>query len=129
MELLEKELSWKYYGGKHYESIFTRFFQSYLLPQKFNIDKRKIHLSALINAGQVTRNEAINELVKETYPKDRIIEDIKYVIKKLGITENEFNNLMSLPPKDFNNYPNHYKHLSKLKYIIKIIDKNYEERP
>ncbi|MBK8773971.1 MAG: N-acetyl sugar amidotransferase, partial [Chitinophagaceae bacterium] len=43
--LLQKELNWKDYGGKHYESIWTRFYQGYILPVKFGIDKRKAHLS------------------------------------------------------------------------------------
>ncbi|MFN2439278.1 MAG: N-acetyl sugar amidotransferase, partial [Chitinophagaceae bacterium] len=35
-----EELGWRDYGGKHYESIFTRFYQGYILPVKFHIDKR-----------------------------------------------------------------------------------------
>src|SRR5450432_2154644 len=62
--LLQKELDWKDYGGKHYESVFTKFFQSYILPIKFHIDKRKAHLSTLICSGQLSREEALYELDK-----------------------------------------------------------------
>ena len=41
MDVLQNKLGWVYYGGKHYESIYTRFWQGYVLPVKFNIDKRR----------------------------------------------------------------------------------------
>ena len=59
MEILEKNLGWKKYEEKHFESIYTKFFQGYLLPKKFGIDKRKAHYSSLIINGQMKRNEAI----------------------------------------------------------------------
>src|SRR5690606_34064421 len=57
MKILEKEYQWKYYGGKHFESRFTKFFQSYYLPVKFGYDKRRAHLSSLIVSGEMTRDE------------------------------------------------------------------------
>ena len=65
MQTLERELGWKYYGWKHYESIYTRFYQGYILPKKFGYDKRKSHLSSLICSGEMTREEALEELKKE----------------------------------------------------------------
>ena len=47
-KLLMERYGWRDYGGKHYESVFTRFYQGYILPTKFNIDKRRAHLSTLI---------------------------------------------------------------------------------
>lgn len=108
MQIIEDKLSWKYYGGKHYESIYTRFFQSYILPKKFNIDKRKAHYSSLICSGQITKEEALKKIKKDTYSKDKLKEDKIYVIKKLGLTENEFEKIMSLPIKSFRDYPNNY---------------------
>src|SRR5882757_6727466 len=61
-ELITRELDWRDYGGKHYESIFTKFYQAYILPEKFKIDKRKAHLSTLICSGQLSREEALKEL-------------------------------------------------------------------
>ncbi|MHC1783281.1 MAG: hypothetical protein AB9891_11120 [Anaerolineaceae bacterium] len=57
--VLQNELGWEYYGGKHYESIYTRFFQGYILPKKFNIDKRRAHFSSLIRSGQKTREQEL----------------------------------------------------------------------
>jgi hypothetical protein len=64
-----EELGWRDYGGKHYESVFTRFYQGYILAKKFNIDKRKAHLSNLIFSGQITKQEALEELALPAYPE------------------------------------------------------------
>ena len=67
---LEEQYGYKPYGDKHNESIFTWWFQSFYLYEKFNIDKRKAHLSSLINSGQMTRREALVELEKSpVYPQ------------------------------------------------------------
>lgn len=84
------ELDWKDYGGKHHESIFTRFYQGYILPNKFNIDKRKAHLSDLIFSGQLTREEALNELNEPHYPIELMHSDFIFVAKKLKFSEEDF---------------------------------------
>jgi N-acetyl sugar amidotransferase len=99
-QLLQTELGWTDYGGKHYESIFTRFYQGYILPHKWRIDKRKIHFSNLIWSGQMTREEALLELQKPTYPKNQQLEDKTYVLKKLGLDESEFEIIMTNPTVD-----------------------------
>ena len=70
-----EKLKWKDYGGKHYESVFTRFYQGYILPKKFNVDKRKAHLSCLICNKNITREEALEKLKMETYPIEKQEED------------------------------------------------------
>jgi N-acetyl sugar amidotransferase len=115
MNILQEELGWKYYGGKHYESIYTRFFQGYILPEKFHIDKRRAHLSNLISSNQITREEALQELSKPIYPASLLKEDKRFVIKKFGITEAEFDSLMKMPAKTFRDYPNQYKFIQFLK--------------
>ncbi len=96
-EVITKELGWQDYGGKHFESVFTRFYQGYILPKKFNIDKRKAHLSALICSGQITREEALEELKTETYDSALQKEDRSFVIKKFDLTEEEFERIMQAP--------------------------------
>jgi N-acetyl sugar amidotransferase len=96
-KLIEKELNWRDYGGKHYESVFTRFYQGYYLPVKFNVDKRKAHLSNLILSGQMTREEALTILQTPTYSEKDQQEDLRYVIKKLGFSEAEWNTIMQKP--------------------------------
>lgn len=109
MQVLQQELGWKYYGGKHYESIYTRFYQGYILPKKFGYDKRKSHLSSLICSGEITRVEALEELQNETYPADMQEQDREYVIKKLGLTEESFEAIMNLPKKTFWDYDSYAK--------------------
>lgn len=99
------ELGWRDYGGKHYESIFTRFYQGYILPTKFGIDKRKAHLSDLIFAGQITKDEALGELQKPAYNADQYKIDREFVLKKLGLTDAEFETLMRLPPRRHDEFP------------------------
>jgi N-acetyl sugar amidotransferase len=96
-QLLSDELGWRDYGGKHYESVFTRFYQSYILPNKFGIDKRKAHLSSLICSGQISKEEALRELQNSIDDPERIEADRRYVIKKLGLSESEFDSIMKLP--------------------------------
>lgn len=109
VHVLENELEWQNYGGKHHESVYTKFFQAYILPAKFGFDKRKIHLSSLICAGQMTRENALEEIEKGLYLPRQLEEEKRYVIKKLGITEEEFESIMKLPPKTFWDYPSYEK--------------------
>ena len=102
---LEKEVGWEYYGGKHYESVFTKVFQAYILPKKFGFDKRKAHLSSLICNGEMTREEALLELEKPLYAEKELKSDIEYLIKKWGITIDQFNEILNSPPKSHNDYP------------------------
>jgi N-acetyl sugar amidotransferase len=104
IDVLENQLSWRNYGGKHYESIYTRFFQGYILPKKFNIDKRQAHLSTLICSGQITREEALAEMQNPAYAGYMLEEDMEYVLKKLELAEDEFEHLMSLPTKSYKDY-------------------------
>lgn len=106
MEVLRKELDWKYYGGKHYESIYTRFYQGYILPNKFGIDKRKAHLSTLIFSGQMSREQAIAELNKPIYPDGMQEEDKTFVMKKLNLSQDAFESIMKAPAKTYRDYPN-----------------------
>lgn len=99
------QLQWRDYGGKHYESIFTRFYQSYILVKKFGVDKRKAHLSNLICSGQMTRTEALNEIKTPSYPPDLQRQDLTFVLKKFGLTEAEFDEIMKLPVKKHTDYP------------------------
>ena len=96
-EIIKKELDWRDYGGKHYESVFTKFYQAYILPEKFKIDKRKAHLSTLICSGQITKQEALKELEQPLYPMNELKADKEYVLKKFGLSKKEFEDIMRLP--------------------------------
>lgn len=97
-KLLTEELGWRDYGGKHYESVFTRFYQGYVLPRKFGIDKRRAHLSTLILTGEITRDAALAELQQPTYDEVLQAEERAYVAKKLGFADDEFDRILSAAP-------------------------------
>jgi N-acetyl sugar amidotransferase len=101
---ITRELDWRDYGGKHYESVFTRFFQGYYLPVKFGYDKRRAHLSSVINAGQLTRDAAMEELVRPTYDPQMQADDKAFVAKKLGVSVAELDAIFDQPNKHYSDY-------------------------
>lgn len=104
LQVLKDELSWRDYGGKHWESKFTQFYQTYILPKKFNIDKRKAHYSSLILSGQITREEALKK-IQEDYDDEKLQEAKAFVLKKLNLSEEEFDSIMETPAKKHEEYP------------------------
>lgn len=121
MKILENKLDWVYYGGKHYESVYTRFYQGYILPEKFNIDKRKGHLSDLIRSGQISREEALKKLDEPIYDEDLLRQDKIFVMKKFKLSEDEFDKLMQLPVKSYKDYPNSAKTVEKIKTFVNTL--------
>lgn len=117
MSLIQSKLGWVYYGGKHYESIYTRFYQAYILPRKFGIDKRRAHYSNLVMSGQITRDEALSMMDAPICDPDLMQQDKEYVIKKLGITDQEFLEIMTSPTKTFIDYPNSYSRIERIKKL------------
>ena len=119
-QLLIDELGWRDYGGKHYESIFTRFFHSYYLPAKFGYDLRKSYLSALVCSGQMSRKDALEELKLEPIDPDLLKQDRDYVVKKLALSEEEFEQILKNPNLTFNDYPNNDSLWRNFSWVIKI---------
>jgi len=115
IKVLSDKTGWTYYGGKHYESIFTKFYQAYILPEKFGIDKRKVHLSALIRNLEITRSQALLELEQPLYRAEDLRRDRAYVLKKLNISQTEFDEIMSAEPVPHSNYrtDQHVRHFLK----------------
>lgn len=115
---LSTETGWKPYGGKHYESVYTRWVQGYLLPQKFGIDKRFAHVSDRIRSGQLSRQKALLELGASTYPEDLRYQDQLMVSKRFGLTGAEFNTLLADPRKNFEDFPNNRAVYGSLKRAV-----------
>ena len=107
--LLQNELGWRDYGGKHYESIYTRWYQGVYLPKKFGFDKRRCHMSSRICSGELTRDFALEEIKQPTYPPKLQDEDSTYVAKKLGISTAEFDAIMTAPPRSFYDFDSYEK--------------------
>lgn len=115
---LSTEASWKPYGGKHYESVYTRWVQGHLLPQKFGIDKRFAHVSDRIRSGQLTRQEALLELASSVYPEDLRYQDQLMVMSRFGLEKGWIDTHILSPAKSFHNYPNNRGIFRALKKFV-----------
>lgn len=101
---LQERFGWQRYANKHFESIFTRFFEGYWLLKKFGYDKRRAHFSSLIVTGQLKRDDALEFLKKPPYQVEQAMQDMEYIANKLGTTKDEFEELMHGENKTYRDY-------------------------
>ena len=113
LRILKEEMWYKPYPYKHYESVFTRFYQGYILPRKFSVDKRRLHLGTLVVSGQMKREEALALLEKIPYPSETDQEaDIHYFLKKMGWSRGDLETYLARPGKPHSIYGTEKKLLS-----------------
>ena len=123
-----KAFGWKSYENKHYENIFTRFYEGYWLPKKFGYDKRKCYFSSEILSGQMDRNEALKLLEQNPYDEKTALEDMDYIVKRLGFNKDDFLSLMNSENKTFRNYRNSEKLLKlaiKFAMLVGVEKRNF----
>ena len=113
-EELTREYGWRDYGAKHSESRFTKFYQEIYLPRKFHYDKRRLHLSSLIVADQMTRDAALAELASPIAAPEQARRDIKFVAKKLGLEAAELESLIDSPSVSHLHYRNQQAMFARL---------------
>jgi hypothetical protein len=105
VDVLQREMGYRPYPYKHYESVFTRFYQGYLLPRKFGVDKRRLHFSTLIASGQMSRAQALKLLEQSPYPSEQELgEDIQYFLKKMDWTAKKLDAYLAGPEKPHSLY-------------------------
>lgn len=114
-KIIENELCWMDYGGKHYESTFTKIYQTIILPEKFGIDKRVSHLSTLICAGQLSREEAQQLIRKPIITEEERRSLIRFACEKFHLTEEEWNEILSTPSVSHDHYPSVRNRMRKIK--------------
>jgi aminotransferase len=128
LKFLKEKINYKEYGRKHGESRFTKFFQNYYLPKKFNIDKRRPHLSSQILSHSLTRDEALRELQKPLYDQIELSQDKAYIAKKLEISVDELDRLTlekGIHYSEYENWDSRYKLMTKIKKLVqKVIGRN-----
>jgi N-acetyl sugar amidotransferase len=118
---LVKEYNFKPYPYKHYENVFTRFYQGYILPKKFNVDKRKAHLSTLVITGQLTRDKAELLLANSPYENEfELKKDKKYFLKKMRWTEKDLEEYIARAPRSHRDFPSEEK-LARLLHVVRKI--------
>ena len=101
---LENEYGYQRYPQKHFESRFTRFYESYWLPERFGFDTRKVQLSSLILTGQMSRNDALQELKKKPFDEETIHQDFEYIATKLKISVDELSGYMTMEKKTYKDF-------------------------
>lgn len=107
-KFLQERFGWQPYENKHYENVFTRFYEGYYLPHKFGYDKRKVYFSNEILTGSMTREQALEELKQPPYSEKSMLEDKEYIAKKLGISVDEFDKIIDGENKTYRDYKNSY---------------------
>ncbi len=124
LEEIIKKCDFRPYPYKHYESVFTRFYQAYILPKKFGVDKRKIHLSNLIVSNQLSRKNALAKMQGLTYPSiEDEMKDINYFLKKMKWDNKRLEKYLNESEVKHDFYPSEKKLWYKLKYIYQIINR------
>lgn len=127
---LQDNYKWEYYGGHHFENLFTRFAISYWLYEKFGIDKRKITLSAQVLSREISREEALNMLSSKPYNDSEKDIMLEYVLKKLDFSEEEFEKIIKSPNKSFYDYPSSYKLIDSLNFLSRpVLNKIFIHKP
>ena len=106
IKILKNDFGWQPYKQKHFESRFTKFYESYWLPERFGFDVRKVQFSSLILTGQMDRDEALQLLKKPAYEKEKIKNELKFVANKLEISLDELEAYFKLPQRTYKDYKN-----------------------
>lgn len=121
--LLSSKFGWVDYGGHHYESVYTRFYQSYISPVKYNMERRKVSLSAQVRSGHISREEALNTLKTNLYKEELLKDDMAYIAKKFGLNADELGNILNLPNKSFKDFKTYFPLFRRLRFFIKYASK------
>ena len=105
-KLLMSRFGWQPYPQKHFESRFTKFYESYWLPERFGYDVRKVQYSSLIVTNQMSREEALDLLKQPSYDKASIAQELEFVANKLDITVETLRSYFYGPKKTYKDYKN-----------------------
>jgi N-acetyl sugar amidotransferase len=117
-KLISEELDWVNTGAHYYDDLYQCLMTN-LLRVKFGIDRRIFNYSALVRSGQMTREEAL-ERTSGVYE----IEDpdvIRLCIKRLGLSQKQFDEFVHMPPKTFKDYPSNYNLIRLFKLPIWLL--------
>lgn len=115
---LAEHYGWQWYGGHHLENRFTAFYHTYFLPKRWQINFRQIELSALVRSGQLDRDAAVEVFLA---PRQGDAEIIGLVKKRLGFSDEDFEQVMSAPKRtyrDFRTYKRRFEALRPLFWLL-----------
>ncbi len=123
INLLNKNYGWKAYPQKHFESRFTRFYEGFWLPRRFGFDTRRVVLSSLILANQISREDALKILEKPSLDDMTIKNEFDYIARKLDITSEQLDYYFKMPKKFYWDYPNQHRIFNYGAKILKFFGK------
>ena len=106
LQFLENEFDYQRYKNKHYENIFTRWYEGYYLPKKFGYDKRRCYYSSLILTHQMSRSDAMKSIEENPYDAAQAKEDQNFIAQKLGIKKDELEILINEKNRTWRDYKN-----------------------
>jgi hypothetical protein len=116
--MLTEKYGWKWYGGHHLENRMTNFYHTYFLPRRFGIDQRVNGYSALIRNGQMDRREGLAKLQR---PPNVDFELVEMVKKRLGLSHEEFESLMTMPKRFYTEFKTYKPLFEKLRPLFRIL--------
>lgn len=118
--IITKELDWVYTGAHYFDDLYHSLIK-YVHRVKFNIDLNMNSDSALVRSGQLDRTTA-RERAHSIYKieSERIID---LCVKRLGITHEEFQSYLALPPKTFRDYKTSYNYIRLAKLPIYVMSR------
>lgn len=109
------------YGEKHGENQLTRFYQKFILPIRWNVDKRKAHLSTLICRGEITRGEALEILSWRPEHYAQMSEDMDLFLEKFNASDAMLSDWLLAPKHYADEYPNNRAALDKLRQLRAVL--------
>lgn len=101
---LAEEFGWKWYGGHHLENRITSFVHTYFWPRRWGIDGRLLGHCALVRSGQMSREQALDELARPVSYDPEIVSLVK---RRFNFSDSEFEQLMTQPPKTYRDFPSY----------------------
>ena len=117
-KFLADEFGWQWYGGHHLENRFTAFYHSYFIPKRFGLDYRVLGYSALIRSGQMTRDEGLAHLARAPWDDPQVTEIVELVKKRLGYSDQEFEQLMNAPKKTYRDFKTYKRTFERLRWFF-----------
>lgn len=115
---LQSRTGWEDYGGHHLENRAAVFGHTVWLPQRYGLDFRNLSLAARVRAGLMTREAALEEYARPVTPDPEIV---SYVRKRLGLSDDEYQRLMTAPKRNFREFKTYKRRFELLRPLFYVL--------
>lgn len=120
INILKNKYNFESFQNKHSESLFTKFYEGYWLPSRFNYDTRRVTFSSQILTGQMKRDDALEAVQLPALSQLEVNELYDFVAKKLRISLKELQSYETMELKSFSDYKNQAPLYSIASMVFKI---------